>query len=600
MAQYADLWKISFCTVAIAENVLNCDQVTALYSLSEDCDEVDLDEDPVDPALITLLPAVEARAYRLIPWRRCGNHIYYVTDSPHLFAQLYRQKSYFRAHAKIVLTHPDAWQEALARHYGTPLIQDAEASVTQALSCRTLFATPRHTRMWAMGVTSVLAFGAVVNFAYTLTALITLALIAMLVMQSLKLLALYTRAPTAHSDIAPLTPEDKNEVDAPWISIMVPLFKETEIAKTLLTRLERLEYPRSRLDIILVLEAEDHQTAGVIARTDLPGHIRAIAVPPGSVTTKPRAMNYCLPFCHGEYVGIYDAEDAHEAEMLFKVARHFRSAPPDVACIQGELTFYNSRANFLARCFTIEYGCWFRLMLPALDRLRLVMPLGGTTLFFRADVLRRLGSWDAFNVTEDADLGIRLARAGYRTEFITTTTYEEANNRAIPWVKQRSRWLKGYIITYMVHMRHPKQLWRDLGTWRFLGIQMLFGTTILQITLAPVIWSLWVLPFGLTHPSTHVIGANGLTLIFAFMILATVIEVLTGVIVMWRARKFHLLPTVFLMVLYHPLPTFAIMKAIGELVHRPFYWDKTEHGHSAEDTVPSAAPAIAARDQVCP
>lgn len=583
VARQADMWDVSFCTVAIAENILSADQVIALYSLSQDCDEIDLDDDPVDPELIKLLPAGEARAYRLIPWRRRGAHIYYVTDSPHLFARLYMEKSYWRAHAKIVLTHPDAWQEALATHYGAPLIHDAECSVSQTLSCRTLFSTPHYTRLCAVAISLGITAAALINFALTLTALIALALLAMLAMQSLKLLALYARAPTSTRDTAPLTTEDRNAATLPLISIMVPLFKETEIASTLLARLDRLEYPRSRLDIVLVLEAEDRQTAQVIDRTDLPGHMRAIAVPPGSVTTKPRAMNYCLPFCRGEYIGIYDAEDAPEPEMLYKVARHFRSAPPDVACVQGELTFYNSRANFLARCFTIEYGCWFRLMLPALDRLRLVMPLGGTTLFFRAPILRQLGSWDAFNVTEDADLGIRLARAGYRTEFITTTTYEEANNRAIPWIKQRSRWLKGYIITYLVHMRTAKNLWRDVGAWRFWGIQLLFGATILQITLAPVIWSLWVLPFGISHPSVHIIGPQGMTLIFAFLILATVIELLVSLIVMWRARKFHLLPTVFLMMAYHPLATFAIIKAISELVHRPFYWDKTEHGHSPED-----------------
>lgn len=579
----ADALDVSFATIAVAENHLTADDAILLYSLIQDCDEVDLDEEPADPRLLRLLPAEDAQRYRLIPWRRDGEMITYVTDQPHLFGQLTSQKSYWRQHAKIVLAHPDAWQSALAKCYGSHLIVDAERSVIDVMSCRTLFTNPKRMQRQATLAVTVLLGCAIWNFGLTLSLLIGVALFSMLLMQSLKLLALYARPPTSHHNDIILSAADKNVQNLPVISIMVPLFKEKEIASSLLTRLDKLDYPRALLDIILVLEAEDTQTAAVIAQTDLPGHMRAIAVPPGSVTTKPRAMNYCLPFCKGQYIGIYDAEDAPEPQMLYKIARHFRSAAPDVACIQGELTFYNSRANFLARCFTIEYGCWFRLMLPAFDKLRLVMPLGGTTLFFKADILRNLGSWDAFNVTEDADLGIRLARAGYRTEFVNTTTFEEANNRAIPWVKQRSRWLKGYIITYLVHMRAPRALLRDVGLWRFIGVNVLFGMTILQITLAPAVWSLWVLGFGGDHPMQEIIGDRGLTAVFALLICATVIEMLVSAIVIWRARKFHLLATIPLTFFYHPLASFAIAKAIAELIHKPFYWDKTEHGHSTED-----------------
>jgi cellulose synthase/poly-beta-1,6-N-acetylglucosamine synthase-like glycosyltransferase len=99
----------------------------------------------------------------------------------------------------------------------------------------------------------------------------------------------------------------------------------------------------------------------------------------------------------------------------------------------------------------------------------MVLPLGGTTLFFRRHILEELGGWDAHNVTEDADLGVRLARKGYKTELVSTVTYEEANCKAWPWVKQRSRWLKGFLITYFVHMRRPRRLLSDLGLRRFFG-----------------------------------------------------------------------------------------------------------------------------------
>ena len=154
------------------------------------------------------------------------------------------------------------------------------------------------------------------------------------------------------------------------------------------------------------------------------------------------------------------------------------------AC-KGCLISITPRVNWLSRCFTIEYATWFRVILPGLARMGLPIPLGGTTLFFRRTILDRLGGWDAHNVTEDADLGIRLARHGYRTELIPTTTYEEANCRPWPWVRQRSRWLKGYAVTWAVHMRNPARLWRDLGPWRFFGVQVLFVGTLSQFITAP-------------------------------------------------------------------------------------------------------------------
>jgi cellulose synthase/poly-beta-1,6-N-acetylglucosamine synthase-like glycosyltransferase len=190
-------------------------------------------------------------------------------------------------------------------------------------------------------------------------------------------------------------------------------------------------------------------------------------VPLGTLQTKPRALNYALSFAKGSIIGVYDAEDAPAPDQLHVVVNRFAQRGPEVVCLQGQLDFYNSHSNWLAHCFTVEYATWFRIMLPSLERLGLAIPLGGTTLFFRRDILESLGGWDAHNVTEDADLGIRLARHGYRTEIIDTVTQEEANARAWPWVKQRSHWLKGYAITYGVHMRSPLKLWRDLGAWRF-------------------------------------------------------------------------------------------------------------------------------------
>ena len=256
-----------------------------------------------------------------------------------------------------------------------------------------------------------------------------------------------------------------------------------------------------------------------------------------------------------------------------------------MVCLQGILDYYNPRTNWLARCFTIEYSSWFRIVLPGIARIGLVVPLGGTTLFFRREALEKLGGWDAHNVTEDADLGVRLCRAGYRTEMLDTVTFEEANCRAWPWIRQRSRWLKGFMVTYLVHMRSPRRLWRDLGAWRFFGFQAFFVGTLGQFLLAPVLWSFWLVVLGVGHPLAASMPPS--LLLGGGIVLAAseVLGALIGLAAVSRAGRRHLMWFVPTMMFYFPLGVIAAYKALGELLVKPFFWDKTQHGHAeAEET----------------
>ena len=369
----------------------------------------------------------------------------------------------------------------------------------------------------------------------------------------------------------------------PVISMMVPLFAEADIAERLIARLSRLTYPRELTDVLLVVEASDLVTCDALAATVLPHWIRVVKVPGGSIKTKPRALNYALNFCRGRIVGIWDAEDRPEPDQLHKVARRFHFAPPDVACLQGVLDYYNPRTNWLSRCFTIEYASWFRANLRGVAQLGFVVPLGGTTMFIRREVLESVGCWDAFNVTEDADLGVRLARRGWKTEMLDTVTHEEANCRALAWVRQRSRWLKGYAMTWGVHMRDPIRLWRELGPRRFIGFQAQFLGTISQYLLAPILWSFWLLTFCLPHPlqpmTTGLWGGYALPALTALLILTEVVNITTGLWAVRGKEHRHLMPWVPTLNLYFPLGCLAAWKAIYEVITRPFYWDKTSHGH---------------------
>ncbi|MFT4717532.1 MAG: cellulose synthase/poly-beta-1,6-N-acetylglucosamine synthase-like glycosyltransferase, partial [Paracoccaceae bacterium] len=247
---------------------------------------------------------------------------------------------------------------------------------------------------------------------------------------------------------------------------------------------------------------------------------------------------------------------------------------------QAYLDYYNLNQNWLARCFTIEYAIWFRLVLQGVERMKLPVPLGGTSVFFRREALQKLGAWDAHNVTEDADLGMRLARFGYRCAFEPTTTYEEANCHTIPWVKQRSRWLKGYAMTWITHMRNPRALWRDLGPKGFLTFQVILLGTLSSFLLAPAIWSFWLISFGFTPGFAAMLPDVAWNILGVTFVGSEIILALLGVAATSGKNHRFLIPWVPTMVFYWPLGTIAAYKAMYEVLFAPFYWDKTKHGIS--------------------
>lgn len=531
----------------------------------------DLAQSPPDGRVLDSVDPVWCLQSGFLPWRKLGATCIiacaYPEDFPHLRAEL--EPIYGRV--MMVLTPLRMIEAAVLAARGARLAQRAENRVAAAESCRSFDARairlPAALILLALGG-AALAWSAVVMLLFT-----ALALVSMLSFAGLKAAAfMMMRQPTT-----PVLPEPVT--DLPVVSVMVALYRESDIAARLIHRLGRLEYPRELLDVLLVVEEEDTLTRTALARAALPAWMRVIAVPAGAVKTKPRALNYALDHCRGSIIGVYDAEDAPAPDQIRKVAERFAQCDPKVVCLQGILDFYNPRSNWLARCFTTEYAAWFRLILPGIERLGLAVPLGGTTLFFRRQALEDLGGWDAHNVTEDADLGLRLARHGLRTELIETVTLEEANCRALPWVKQRSRWIKGYMITWATHMRDPALLWRQLGARRFAGFQVLFAGSVMQALLAPVLWSFWVVPFGVYHPVAESLSPAMFTALWVTFLATETLSVAIGIAGLSRTR--HRLSPLLVpsLMFYHPLASLAAYKAAWELVTRPFYWDKTSHGH---------------------
>ena len=481
--------------------------------------------------------------------------------------------------ARVLWAPRAAIQERLAALHRPALTQAMVTRVPEEESCRTWG------RVQGRRVAAVLALLAVLG---TVTILFPRAVFAVLAGWAILTLVVSTLFKTA-AFVANATgpadadaPERRNTPDPPLpsVSILVPLFRETEILHALVARLSRLTYPKCLLEVVLVLEEEDATTRAALAGIDLPPWIRPVIVPDGQPRTKPRAMNYALDFCEGEIIGVFDAEDSPEPDQITRVARRFQHLPRDVVCLQGYLDYYNPRQNWLARCFTIEYAAWFRRILPGMRRLGLAIPLGGTTLYFRRDALERLGGWDAHNVTEDADLGFRLARHGFRTEMLATTTSEEANCLPWAWIRQRSRWLKGYMTTWLVHMRRPGRLWRELGPWQFLGFQAYIISALSQVVLAPVLWTFWLLLFGLPHPLEPLVAHSLLVGLGSAFLVIEVVNLVIYASAVTAPRHRHLLPWTPSMHFYNPLGAIAAYKALYELVLNPYFWDKTRHGLS--------------------
>lgn len=379
-----------------------------------------------------------------------------------------------------------------------------------------------------------------------------------------------------------ITPGQLEALEArelPVYTILVPAYKEARVIGNLLRSLAALDYPADKLDIILLFEEDDPETLAA-AKAAAPGaNVRFLVVPAGEPQTKPKACNVGLLFAQGEYLVIYDAEDRPEPDQLKKALLAFRQGPRELACVQAALNYYNWNENFLTRMFTLEYSFWFDYLLPGLDRLRLPIPLGGTSNHFKTAVLRQLGGWDPFNVTEDADLGIRAAMHGYRVGIVNSTTYEEANKKLGNWLRQRSRWIKGYMQTALVFSRDPIGLVRRAGLRQAIGFVLLIGGTPLIFLMQPIAIGLTILWLVTRTQLLTPLFPPWLLYISLFNLLfGNVLAIYVNMFAVFKRRLHVLVLFSILNPAYWLLHSMASFKALGQLFTRPYYWEKTTHG----------------------
>lgn len=387
--------------------------------------------------------------------------------------------------------------------------------------------------------------------------------------------------------------------DFPIYTVLIPVFREAGVLAQNMRNMYHLNYPKNKLDIKILMEERDEETIGEAKALGLFGAptkmvegipeaeyldflklFDPIVIPGAKITTKPRACNYGLLRAKGELVVIYDAEDNPDPDQLRKAAIVFLRSSDDVVCLQSKLNFYNADENTLTKWFSIEYANWYEFYLQGLDWIEAPIPLGGTSNHFRKKGLDQLGRWDPYNVTEDADIGIRLARQKLKTEMINTYTYEEAPITAKAWIVQRSRWYKGHLQTYLVHMRNPRKLFKDLGLKKFLKFQLTFGTSVFIPLVNPVLWTLLALTIVLPTSFGWLIP-DYLAPICLFNLVAGNLSYLSiYVIACVKLKKYRYLPYALTMPVYWAFLSFASWRGFVQLIHRPFYWDKTSHGVS--------------------
>ncbi len=389
-------------------------------------------------------------------------------------------------------------------------------------------------------------------------------------------LTAFLKAP-AHKD--PIYEGD----DLPIYSILIPLYKERGSIAHLINAIDAFDYPKSRLDVKLVVEADDKDTIQTIKRLAPPSYFEIIETPYSLPRTKPKACNYALQYVRGEFITIYDAEDIPNKYQLKTVLAKFAKGGDKLACVQGRLNYYNYNESQITRWFALEYAIWFDYVMRGLEAMKMAIPLGGTSNHIKTEVLMELGGWDPFNVTEDADLGMRFKRYGYDVGAVSSVTMEEATSSIKAWMGQRRRWIKGFMQTYIVHMRQPIRFIREAGFKSFLILLFFIGFPPIIYILSPILLVLSVATLSFEVDAFNF--PNWLLQFSTFnLVFGVVAHIFFALVANYRSsndgkRMFKpMVLSALSFPIYNILHVFASFGSLRELIFNPHYWEKTQHG----------------------
>jgi cellulose synthase/poly-beta-1,6-N-acetylglucosamine synthase-like glycosyltransferase len=560
-------------------------QSRALYDALADhyqLELIDLEAEPPDPSLLEVERLPHYLSMRYLPWKKAadGNMLYVTSQPERDFRKLLCIDANEVSPRLALVTQRDL-KNMIGRLFSAELTQHSIWHLWEKNPVYSAQHTlQRSQRIYLYAIIAALCLALACSPHITFMIILLLLNIFCLSTLCFKLLLFLSGAVALKEQrdkkIA-LTAAPAKEQSLPIYTILLPLYDEAQSLPKLIRNLCEIDYPAEKLDIKLILEADDHRTIEAAKALKPDARFEFILVPSSQPRTKPKACNYALQFARGEYVTIYDAEDQPDPQQLKRVVTAFREGGDKLVCIQCRLNYYNRDHNLLTSLFAIEYAAWFDFMLPGLDRLKLPIPLGGTSNHIHHKRLRELGEWDPFNVTEDADLGIRMAAAGYHTRTLDSETLEEAPIELWSWIKQRSRWVKGYMQTWLVHMRHPVELWRRLGAKSFFGFQLFIGGPCVVFLSTPILLissAIWYWHYAHDFPFVAML----IPVISLFSLAFSLVLHLAFALAVVRKRGWKgSSAAIYIFPFYWILHSLASIRALWQLMTRPHYWDKTTH-----------------------
>jgi len=443
-------------------------------------------------------------------------------------------------------------------------------------------------RNFVIGLLVVVVIGLVLDVRLTATLIIAVSTLGYLVAVTYRAY-LFTRS--SKTDALEVVTDDEArsvpDEELPFYTVMIPAYRESSVIVKLIQNVAKMEYPVDRLEVLILVEEDDEETLGTLRNAIAPAQFKLVLIPPAEPRTKPKALNYGLTLAQGDIIAVYDVEDAPDVLQLRRAAVALGRYGAEVGCVQAQLVYSNATQNVITKWFAIEYIMWFSFFLPGLSSLGAPIPLGGTSNHFRRNALRALGAWDPYNVTEDCDLGIRMFREHYQIKVLESPTFEEANSDFVNWVKQRSRWYKGYLQTFLIHLRSPRKLVAEIGTKGSLHLCAFVGGTPVLAALNPLFWILAVMWF-IDQPQfiRDVFPAPVYyvsLLLWAFgNFLLWYLTILTA----RHTRREGLVLAAMLIPIYWVMMSVAAVKAMWQLFFTPSFWEKTTHGLHAHDVDP--------------
>jgi len=548
---------------------------------------VDLLKSPPDIHLLTGgIPPETFITHNVLPWKRNADGAILVAVTEYTEKTIAWCKQQFGETAQFVITSPLDIRRTVENHFGELLETASRLSLWQRaphMSAR-VTVPPRQKQLFCVITLLLLALTAFYPL-HLILAFIAFCHIAYGGTMFFKLLVFARGTLPNSKDDWQEKLDALDEKTLPVYTVLIPMYKEEESLPGMLEAMGNMDYPTSKLDIKLILEADDNQTYQAACKLRPRYHFDIIRVPPHPLRTKPKACNYALRYARGELVTVFDADDRPDRFQLKKAVIAFRENPPDVVCLQARLNYYNADDNILTRFFSLEYTILFHFMLYGLERLGIPIPLGGTSNHISLARIKELGEWDPYNVTEDADLGTRLSALGLKTRMLDSYTMEEAPNAVLPWLRQRSRWIKGYMQTWLVHMRSPKALYLALGNRGFIGFQFFIGFSCFTFLSAPIVWLLslfWIADMVQWHHITFPLWLMWLTGINFFVNILTHWYLSSYCALLYRKNRPRMLVAALLFPFYMVLHSIASYKALWQLAVKPHFWEKTMHGLAYE------------------